>query len=175
MARRQKRTSPDEEKRASVLRQVAALDGMKTPDLKARWRELYGKEPPGFNRQFLIKRLAYRIQELAYGGLEPKTLDRMRLVLKEEGYNALGVKTGRRSVQGSEKRLTPGTVLMREYEGDRHHVNVVDGGFEYRGLPFKSLSAVARKITGTRWNGPRFFGLRKTSASEPKVRVGHEA
>ena len=130
--------------------------------------------PKRFNRQFLIKRLAYRIQELAYGGLQGETLDRMRRVLQEEGYNALGVKTGRRSVQGSEKRLTPGTVLVREYEGELHHANVVADGFEYRGLPFKSLSAVARKITGTRWNGPRFFGLRKTSASAPKVRVGHE-
>ena len=175
MARRQKRPRPEEEKRASVLRQVAALDGMSTPDLKTRWRELYGKEPPGFNRQFLIKRLSYRVQELAYGGLQPETRDRLTRVLKEEGFNAIGVKTGRRSVNGSEKRLTPGTVLVREYEGDLHHVNVVTDGFEYRGMNFRSLSAVARRITGTRWNGPRFFGLRKTSASEPKVRVGHEA
>ena len=172
---RKNRPSPAEEKSASVLRQVAALDGMTTPDLKARWVELYGKEPPGFNRQFLIKRLAYRVQELAYGGLQPDTRERLARVLKDEGFNAIGVKTGRRSIKGGEKRLTPGTVLVREYEGDLHHVNVVTGGFEYRGMYFKSLSAVARRITGTRWNGPRFFGLRKTSASEPKVRVGHEA
>ena len=174
MARRQKRPSPEQEQRASVLRQVVALEGMSTPDLKARWRELYGKEPPGFNRQFLIKRLAYRIQELAYGGLSEQTRDRLTQVLKDEGYDSLGRKTGRRSIKGSEKRLTPGTVLVREYDGDLHHVNVVTGGFEYRGMFYKSLSAVARRITGTRWNGPRFFGLRKEHTRQPAVRVANE-
>ena len=174
MPRQKKRPSPEKEKRASVLRQVAALDGMKTPELKARWRELYGKEPPGFNRQFLIKRLAYRIQELAYGGLTEQTRQRLDQVLKDEGYNTIGVKTGRRSIKGSEKRLTPGTVLVREYEGDLHHVNVVASGFEYRGMFFKSLSAVARRITGTQWNGPRFFGLRKEHTRQPKVSVTDE-
>jgi hypothetical protein len=172
MAARRKQT-PEEQKRASVLRQVTALDGMPTPDLRAKWVELYGKEPPGFNRQFLIKRLVYRIQELAYGGLSDETRDRLARVLKEEGYNDLGVKTGRRAVHGSEKRLTPGTVLVREFEGDLHHVNVVTTGFEYRGLHFKSLSAVARHITGVRWNGPRFFGLRRATTA-PTVKVADE-
>jgi hypothetical protein len=170
---RTKKTDPAEEKRTTVLRQIAALDTMPTPDLKARWRELYGKEPPGFNRQFLIKRLAYRIQELAYGGLRPETRDRLAGVLKEEGYTDLGVKKGRRSLNGSEKRMVPGTVLVREFEGDLHHVNVVTTGFEYRGLHFKSLSAVARHITGVRWNGPRFFGLRRAS-TPPAVKVADE-
>ena len=174
MARTKNGPGPEAERRASVLRQVAALDGLPTPDLKARWRELYGKEPPRFNRQFLIKRLAYRIQELAYGGLGEETRERLTQVLKDEGYNALGVKTGRRSVQGSEKRLTPGTVLVREWGGHVHHVNAVVGGFEYHGMFFKSLSAVARQITGTRWNGPRFFGFRKTGASAPAVKVANE-
>ena len=168
-----KKTDPAEAKRATVLRQVAALDGLATPDLRARWRELYGKEPPRFNRQFLIKRLAYRIQELAYGGLSDDTRARLARVLKEEGYNDLGVKTGRRAVHDSEKRLTPGTVLVREHDGDLHHVNVVTTGFEYRGLHFKSLSAVARHITGVQWNGPRFFGLRRAT-TPPKVKVADE-
>jgi hypothetical protein len=168
-----KRPNPEDEKRASVLRQVAALDGMPTPDLKARWRELYGNEPPRFNRQFLIKRLAYRIQELAYGGLQPETRARLQRALAEEGYNDLGVKTGRRALAGSEARLPQGTLLAREWDGQRHEVRVVDGGFEYQGLHFRSLSAVARSITGTSWNGPRFFGLRQAS-TPPTVKVAHE-
>ena len=171
---RSKKTDPAEEKRASVLRQVAALDGLTTPDLKARWRELYGNEPPRFNRQFLIKRLAYRIQELAYGGLSAATRERLAGVLNEEGYNDLGVKTGRRALAGSEARLPPGTLLAREWDGRRHEVRVVDGGFEYQGLPFRSLSAVARHITGTQWNGPKWFGLRRDGATPLTVRVAHE-
>ena len=168
-----KRPTPEEEKRASVLRQVAALDGLPTPDLKARWRELYGSESPRFNRQFLIKRLAYRIQELAYGGLCADTRARLAGVLKEEGYNDLGMKTGRRALAGSEARLPPGTLLAREWDGRRHEVRVVDGGFEYQGLLYRSLSAVARSITGTSWNGPRFFGLRQ-AATPPTVKVADE-
>ena len=169
-----KRPTPEEEKRASVLRQVAALDGLTTPDLKARWRELYGNEPPRFNRQFLIKRLAYRIQELAYGGLQPETHERLHRVLKEEGYNDLGVKTRLRTAAGSEANLPLGTLLVREWDGRRHEVRVVDGGFEYQGLPFRSLSAVARHITGTQWNGPKWFGLRRDGATPLTVRVAHE-
>ncbi len=164
----------EQAQRASVLQQVAALDGMPTPDLKARWRELYGNEPPRFNRQFLIKRLAYRIQELAYGGLSEQTRSRMHRVLTEEGYNDLGVKKGRRALAGSEARLPPGTLLVREWDGRRHEVRVVDGGFEYQGLPFRSLSAVASHITGTRWNGPKWFGLRRDGATSLTVRVAHE-
>ena len=111
---------------------------------------------------------------MAYGGLTEQTRQRLDQVLKDEGYNAIGVKTGRRSIKGSEKRLTPGTVLVREYGGDLHHVNVTTTGFEYRGMFYKSLSAVARRITGTRWNGPRFFGLRKEFTGQPAVRVADE-
>ena len=150
---------PSEE---GVLRQLAELDTLATEDLKARWHSLYGREPPRLNRQFLIKRLAFRIQEIAFGGLPDHVTDGMNTVLDEEGYDKIGVRIpGRKSAnQASAGHPVPGTVLVREWDGERHEVTALRKGFEYRGVPYRSLSAVARKITGTRWNGPLFFGLR---------------
>lgn len=148
--------------RQGILRQLAELDRLPTDELKARWRALYGTDPPRFNRQFLVKRLAYRIQEIAYGGLPDEVSARLNELLDEEGYNEIGVKApgrkpGKRNATG---HPVPGTVLIREWDGERHEVTALTNGFEYRGIPYRSLSAVARKITGTRWNGPLFFGLR---------------
>ena len=146
-----------------ILKQLAELESLPTEKLKARWRELNGSNPPGFNRQFLIKRLAYRIQELAYGGLEEMTHRRMDRLLDDEGYDDLGVKSRAKKTKPGDT-LLPGTLLAREWQGERHEVIVgEDRKFEYRGVPYRSLSAVARKITGTRWNGPKFFGCREAS------------
>ena len=148
--------------RNSILRQLAELDDLPTDELKARWRALYGKEPPRFNRQFLIKRLAYRIQELAYGGMPDELRDRMDRLLDAEGYNELGIKVRER--KPVDDKPIPGTLLIREWNGERHEVTVRTDCFEYRGMPYRSLSAIARKVTGTRWNGPAWFGLRKAGA-----------
>jgi hypothetical protein len=107
-----------------VLSRLAALQAAPTATLKDQWRELFGKEPPPWNRAYIQSRLAYRIQELAYGGLKPETVDRLV---------ALGV---------------------------QHVVTVRVNDFEFEGRPYQSLSAIARHITGTRWNGWTFFGLR---------------
>ena len=146
-----------------ILNQLAELERLSMKDLKERWRALFGTEPPGFNRVFLTRRLAHRIQELAYGALPQSAKDEMARVLDEEGYDELGrpIKSGtvrRRSTKTNE--LAPGTVLIREWDGVRHEVTALTDGFEYRGRPFKSLSVIARTITGTRWSGPKFFGLR---------------
>jgi hypothetical protein len=151
----------------SILRQLAELDDLPTAELKERWRILYAKEPPRFNRQFLIKRLAYRIQEIAHGGVTDELRDRMDQVLDENGYNELGVKLGGGSA-GTVDRPVAGTVLTREYGGEKHEVVVLAKGFEYRGKPYRSLSAIARAITGTRWNGLIFFGLRRPGATKRK-------
>ena len=114
----------------SIAAQVAALPKKPTPELKQMWRELFDREPPGFSRNYLISRLAYRIQELAYGGLKPATRAR----------------------------------LVREWRGFEHKVTVLANGFEWEGRRYsryKSLSAVARAITGTRWNGLTFFGVKR--------------
>jgi hypothetical protein len=137
-----------------VLTQIGALTSMDAKALKARWRELFDTEPPPYNRRFLESRLAYRIQELAYGGLKPETVE--RLAALAEGVSG---KATRRARMAQERPIT-GTRLLREWRGVEHSVTVRDDGFEYEGRPFKSLSAVARLITGTRWNGWIFFGLK---------------
>jgi hypothetical protein len=136
-----------------VLAQLAALKGAPASALKARWRELFGNEPPQYNRRFLESRLAYRIQELAYGGLKRDTIERLRALARE---HAKAPKDTRRAAD----RPVAGTRLVREWQGVEHHVTVLVDGFEYLGQPYKSLSSIARAITGTRWNGWVFFGLK---------------
>ncbi len=139
----------------AVLARLAALKGTPTPDLKKLWQELYGKEPPPYNRRFLESRLAYRIQELAYGGLKPETVRRLEELAEDlDGDNIL------KRRQPANNRPISGTRLVREWQGVDHQVTVLDAGFEYQGRPYKSLSAIARAITGTRWNGLIFFGLK---------------
>ena len=154
-----------------VLRQLAELETLDMAHLKERWRTLFGTEPPGYNRPFLVKRLAYRIQELAYGGLPQEVRERMRNFLDEEGYDDLG-RQGEKPKARLNAMSVPGTVFVREWDGVRHEVRAVPDGFEYRGRLFKSLSAAARAITGTRWNGPRFFGIREDQ--RPKARQAGE-
>jgi hypothetical protein len=154
-----------ERKQPGILRQLAELDDLPTDELKVRWRALYAGEPPRFNRQFLIKRLAYRIQELAYGGLSDDDRARMDQVLDEQGFNDIGVKLGGGKA-GPVDRPIAGTLLVREWQGQRHEVIVLTNGFEYRGRPYRSLTAVARDITGTAWNGLVFFGLRRLNRGQ---------
>jgi len=158
-------TSTTQRRQPGILRQLAELDNLSTDELKTRWRALYGKEPPRFNRQFLIKRLAYRIQEIAHGGLTDDDRARMDQVLDEQGFNDIGVKLGGGKA-GPVDRPIPGTRLVREWQGERHEVTVLPEGFEYRGRPYRSLSALARQITGTAWNGLVFFGLRRPAQTK---------
>jgi hypothetical protein len=137
-----------------VLGRLAALRVAPTPDLKTQWRELFGREPPPFNRPYLQSRLAYRIQELAYGGLKPETRARLEALGEQlDGGNVV-----LRRIRADSRPLA-GTRLVREHAGVEHTVTVLPDGFEYEGRPYRSLSAVARHITGTRWNGWTFFGL----------------
>jgi hypothetical protein len=131
-----------------VLRQIALLREASTVGLKHRWRELFGREPPPFSRPFLQSRLAYRIQELAYGGLKPETVAR----LESLGERLDGGNVTLRRVRADDRPLA-GTKLMRAHQGVEHVVTVLSDGFEYAGRPYQSLSAIARAITGTRWNG----------------------
>ena len=139
----------------SVLTRVAALKTLPVLQLKQQWRDLFETEPPPYNRRFLEHRLAYRIQELAYGGLKPETLKRLRQLAEELD----GGDPSRRRRHHQDRPIA-GTRLIREWQGVEHCCTVRDDGFEYQGRPFKSLSAVARAITGTQWNGWTFFGLK---------------
>jgi hypothetical protein len=138
------------------VRRIAALKSMSTVSLKQEWRTLFGNEAPPFNRPYLESRLAYRIQELAYGGLKPDTVARLEAL----GEKLDGGNITLRRIR-ADNRPIAGTRLVREHHGVEHAVTVLADGFEYDGRPYRSLSAIARAITGTRWNGWVFFGLHR--------------
>jgi hypothetical protein len=142
-------------KQDPIPARLAALKTTPTLDLKAQWRELFGSEPPPFNRQYLVSRLAYRIQELTYGGLKPETIRR----LEKLGEDLDGGNPIKRRIRTDIKPIT-GTRLLREWQGVEQIVTVTADGFEWQGRPYQSLSSIARAITGTRWNGWVFFGLK---------------
>ena len=145
----------------AILTQVAALPAMPTDKLKAMWRELTGTEPPPYNRTFLVKRLAYRLQELAFGGLSPQAERRLDDLADELD--------GKKKPKPKDMTAPiAGTKLIREWQGVLHEVTALSDGFEWQGRRYQSLSAVARSITGTRWNGPLFFGLRKHGKMEAR-------
>lgn len=135
---------------------LVALKTTSATDLKKQWRELFDSEPPPFNRRYLESRLAYRIQELAYGFLKPETIRR----LERLGDELDGGDKSKRSLHANRGRPITGTRLLREWQGAEQIVTVTNDGFEWQGRPYKSLSAIARAITGTRWNGWVFFGLK---------------
>jgi hypothetical protein len=145
----------------SVLAQLAALKTAPIGDLKAQWRALFEREPPPFNRRYIESRLAYRIQELAYGGLKSETIERLEALADDLEADS---SKGRRKI--SKAMPTIGTQLVRDWRGVEHRVTVTDNGFAYEGKPYKSLSAIARAITGTRWNGWLFFGLKNQRAKQ---------
>ena len=139
-----------------VLGRLSWIQTAPIAELKDEWRRLYGKEPPPFSRSYITSRLAYRVQELAYGGLKPETRARLEALGEQlDGGNVV-----LRRIR-ADRRPLPGTRLIREYDGVQHVVTVRADGFEYEGRPYRSLSAIARHITGTRWNGWAFFGLRQ--------------
>ena len=137
-----------------VLSQLSALKVASGAELKRQWRALFDTEPPPYNRSFLESRLAYRIQELAFGGLKPETVERLKVL----GEQLDGNGSPRRS-RGDDRPIA-GTRLVREWQGVEQTVTVRDDGYEWQGRPYQSLSSVARAITGTRWNGWLFFGLK---------------
>ncbi len=141
---------------ASVVAQLAALRKMSVVELKQRWETLFGTSAPNNSRSYLEVRLGNRIQELMLGGISRDTRRVLDLLVKElEGKNA------RRAIMTDPRKPIPGTRLLREWDGAEHSVTVLRDGFDWQGRKFKSLSAVARAITGTQWNGYRFFGLRE--------------
>ena len=131
-----------------VLAQIAALQRMDAGELRKQWDVLMGTPPPG-SAANLRQRLIHRIQELAHGGLPP-------------AVKATLVKVARRDAGEApmEKPTTPGTRFIREWRGHRHEVTAIADGFEYLGRPYRSLTAVAKAITGQHTNGKVFFGLR---------------
>jgi len=136
-----------------VEAELDRLPSMPIFELRARWRAQFKSEPPkAFGPDLLRRSIAHRIQEDAYGGLDRATA---RLLQQ--------LKTQMRTTPGKivlPRRIKAGAVLVRKWKGHSHRVTVLDEGFTYEGKTYDSLSVIARLITGTRWNGPRFFGLR---------------
>jgi hypothetical protein len=128
-------------------------------ELRQQWRALYKADAsPHLSRELLVRAVAYRMQEAALGGLRPKRQRQLRHFaqqLKESGEGRIR----------SRPELKPGTRLVREWRGRTYEVLVLDDGFSWQGTPYRSLSALARKITGTAWSGPLFFGLKTTRSA----------
>jgi hypothetical protein len=132
-----------------VTGEVRALAALDLPGLREEWRRRYGEPPKMRSSELLSRLLAWRIQSDVFGGLDAATI---RLL-----------QPGRSTAPASS--LLPGTRLSREWQGLRHDVEVLEAGFLHQGTTYRSLSETARAITGTRWNGHRFFGLRPKSPS----------
>ncbi len=141
-----------------VDREIGALQSLDTAALRARWGEAFGTPPPKrMSRDLLLRALAYHVQEQAEGGLSKAALKRLAALAHPKG-------NGMQSPGPATSKPRPGTRLVREWRGEVHQVTVCEDGFDYRGSRYASLSRIAREITGTRWSGPLFFGLRKTGA-----------
>lgn len=140
---------------ATVEAELQSLTALSLEALKARWLQLKGVPLPKFMRRGLMTlAVAHAIQEAAYGGLDPATQKRL------DALAAQIVPSGQKPPPKSNK-VKVGTRLIREWQGRVHEVTVVDGGFNWNGKDYRSLSVIAREITGTRWNGWVFFGLKR--------------
>ena len=139
-----------------VLAQLAAMQRLSVNELKAKWEALFGTPAPNNARAFLELRIGYRIQELTYGGLTRETRRVLDLLADEDEG-----KITRKNMVADPRNPVVGTRLVREWDGAEHTVTVLRDGYEWQGRKFRSLSAVAKAITGTNWNGFRFFGMRE--------------
>jgi hypothetical protein len=162
----EKKTEPTA-KPPSLLARIAALREMPKEQLREQWRTLFGKEPPAYNRPFMIKRLIYRLQELEFGGLKTETREHMNQLLDNAGLDVLaGRKKAKKKRRRDAAELIAGTLLVREWRGRNYEVKVLADGFEYDGRKYRSLSGIAKDITGTSWNGLAFFGLSTQKSSK---------
>ncbi len=148
--------SPPAAAPAPMAARIAHLSDWSWPDIKQEWHRLFGGEPPIANRRFAEKRIAYRWQEIEFAKADRGLLERNQQRIDEL------VATGTLKRQKAGAMPIAGTELIRVYAGVEHRVRILpDDEFEYAGKRYPSLSMIARTITGTRWSGPAFFGLRK--------------
>ena len=142
----------------SLELEIAALPKMNINELRAKWRSRLKQPPPAhIRKQLMVSLLAYKLQEQAYGGLKPEI---RRQIEKLGAAYRRDPKAKASLLTVGQQRIKPGTRLLRQWNGKTHQAIVVEGGFEYEGECYKSLSAIGRSITGTRWSGPLFFGVK---------------
>jgi hypothetical protein len=145
--------------KASIDQQLLALPKMSRTALAALWQDHFGKRPSrSLRRETIVPILAYRLQEKAYGGLKSSVAKQLRALLE-------GERTGNRQI-AMNLRPKPGTRIVREWQDKLHEVSVLPDGYEYDGRTYRSLSEIARVITGTRWSGPAFFGTKRRATKE---------
>jgi hypothetical protein len=152
-----------------ILEQIATLKDTSTDELRRKHRRLFGgQEPTSDNKVYLIRRIAYRLQEYEHGGLSEKAQNRLKeLIALYDPVNNKAIRPKvtietqtRTKTRGRDRRLPiPGTVITKEYRGNNIQVKVLENGFEYNGKIYKHLTAIAEEITGAHWNGYLFFNL----------------
>jgi hypothetical protein len=156
---RDKRRSGRASTRTSISDEIAYLRGLDLKGLRSPWRSVFQRPPPDhLPRHLLFAIIAYRVQADRLGDLDHET----KQVLDQADAKGTGTTMSARLVNFDQKRteLTPGTVLVREWDRQSQRVMVMADGFAWNGQTYDSLSKVAFAITGTKWNGPRFFGMR---------------
>jgi Protein of unknown function (DUF2924) len=135
--------------------EIRRLPDLSLDELRARWKGLFGSRPPvSLRRRFLAHAVAYQMQVNAYGGLSVSAKRRLQEI-------AAAVSRGDYDVAGIATKIRPGTQMIRQWRDQTHTVTATNDGFEWNGRIFKSLSAIARQITGTNWNGYAFFGIKR--------------
>jgi hypothetical protein len=144
----------------AIERELDRFRSLGLEELRREWQRLYHSDAPRISRDLLVLALAYRVQELEHGGLGKATRRKLQTIAK-----ALRT-TGRVGATPS-LSLKPGARLVREWHGRAHTVTVTEEGFEYAGMSYPSLTKIAKKITGTHWSGPRFFGLPAAGTERP--------
>lgn len=148
----------------TIVEQIMTLKNQSIEELKAKYEEIFkGEKPTSSNKPFLWRKIAYRLQEVEYGGLSINTQNRVNELI--DHYDPVNNKMlrpqsapGKNKTNGRDTRLPiPGAIIRKEYKGQVLEVKVLEKGFEYEGLSYKTLSAVAKKVTGDHWNGYLFF------------------
>jgi hypothetical protein len=164
---RQTRSVAKRATRLSLDDEIAHLRDLDLHGLRARWKSTFRRQPPAhLPRHLLFAVLAYRLQAVELGDLDPAIARLLRLIASSGGTLGALRRTDEFGLRRTE--LKPGTMLTPEWNAQTHRVMVVDEGFAWNGKTYDSLSKVAFAITGTNWNGPRFFGLREKIAVETK-------
>lgn len=150
----------------SMTKEISELRAMNAHELAEKYEELFGKKPRIKHREWLWKRLAWKIQEQRFGGLPDVSRRHLSVLMKEIELPIQPKKrshTGQRRVPKTPNQLAVGTTLTRTWHGHEYRATVLENGIEYDGVVYRSLSAVAKEITGSKWNGRLFWGLTKRS------------
>jgi hypothetical protein len=142
---------------ADVKAEIEHLLSLSPGEVRVLWRERFRKDvPPALATQLLVRMLAWKVQEETFGGHDAAALKLLKAFACQDADKVVLF-----------RKLKPGTSVVREYQGVRHIVTISEGGFVWEGRTYSSLSAIAQAITGAKWNGPRFFGLRDPNTGRP--------